>query len=140
MNPRFEQLIRESYLDHNYNCAETMLRACNLYYNLGLKEEQYKLMAAFGGGLQSGNVCGALSGCSATLGMMLVETKAHECDALRQAEIQLIRGFRARLSDTQCAKLKAMHFHQEHRCLKTCLAAGEALEETIEQLRNQNLI
>lgn len=139
MSKTLNDIVRRCYLEENLNCAETLLKACNEYYQLDIPEDCYPLLSAFGGGMQTGNVCGALSGCTAALGKMLVETKAHECEDLRRCQVLLMRTFRQLLNETQCAKLKAMHFDMENRCLKTCFCAAQAMETTvaaIEQNRN----
>ena len=54
--------LAAKYYQQGYNCAETIIRAGNKYYNLGLDENAFRITGAFGGGLQVGDVCGALTG------------------------------------------------------------------------------
>lgn len=54
--------IAEKYYIQGYNCAESLIRAGNEYYNLNLDENALKMTGAFGGGFHVGDVCGALSG------------------------------------------------------------------------------
>ena len=54
--------IAEKYYKQGYNCAESVLRAGNEYYQLGLDENAIHAFAGFGGGLHCGDVCGALTG------------------------------------------------------------------------------
>ena len=55
-----KDLVGKYYLDQNYNCAESVLRAGNEYYDLGLHDRDMIVVAAYGGGIQSGNTCGAV--------------------------------------------------------------------------------
>lgn len=52
--------IAEKYYIQGYNCAESLIRAGNEYYNLNLDENALKMTGAFGGGFHVGDVCGAL--------------------------------------------------------------------------------
>ncbi|MGN1031773.1 MAG: C-GCAxxG-C-C family (seleno)protein [Butyricicoccaceae bacterium] len=117
------------FYKRGYNCAETVVRAANEVYGLGLSDSEMKLMAGFGAGMGCGQVCGALSGAIAAISAKLVETKAHDCPELGKTCTDMVRGFKLRLKDTQCKNLKAMYFNQENRCLKTVLEACDALEE-----------
>ena len=42
--------IAEKYYIQGYNCAESLIRAGNEYYNLNLDENALKMTGAFGGG------------------------------------------------------------------------------------------
>ena len=48
------------YYHMGYNCAESIIRAGNEVYGLDLHDRDMKMTAAFGGGFQIGDVCGAL--------------------------------------------------------------------------------
>ena len=37
--------LRRSYLEKDYNCAETILRAANEEYLLGLNEDSFRLVS-----------------------------------------------------------------------------------------------
>lgn len=134
------QAVFRLYTTQNTNCSETLLEACNEIYDLQLPEGSSRLFSVFGSGMYSGNVCGALSALSAVLSYQIVEDRAHTCEALRPAQLTLVRNFREILGDTQCPKCKMMHHTPEHRCLKTCLLAAKAMEKTIADLRQKELI
>ncbi|MFR9256758.1 MAG: C-GCAxxG-C-C family (seleno)protein [Merdibacter sp.] len=68
----------ELYYLSGYNCAECMLHAANDVYALGLDEHAMRLAAGFGGGMQVGEVCGALTGAICAIASRYVETKAHD--------------------------------------------------------------
>ena len=114
-----------------YNCAETIVRAANEVYGLGLSDNDMKMMAGFGAGMGCGQVCGALSGAIAAISAKLIETKAHECPDLGPTCTSMVREFKLRLSDTECKNLKAKYFNRENRCLHTILDACDALEKVM---------
>ena len=66
------------YYRMGYNCAESIIRAGNEVYDLGLHDKDMNMTAAFGGGFQIGDVCGALSGAACVISSRYVETKAHD--------------------------------------------------------------
>ncbi len=129
-----EQTVERLYTTENTNCSETLIEACNEVYHLGLDEKARRMMAGFGSGLYTGNVCGALCGCTAALSCLLVEDRAHSCAPLRSAEVLLVRNFRRIVGETQCAKCQLLHRTPELRCLRTCLLAAQAMDETITEL------
>ena len=63
------------YANHNYNCGEAILLAANDVYQLGLSQEDTKLVAGFGGGMGVGGTCGALAGSLAVIGKKYIEKK-----------------------------------------------------------------
>ena len=135
-----EQNVRHHYLTSNHNCAETLLAACNDTFNLNLPTSSLILVSGFGGGMFTGNTCGALSGCTAALGTMLVKTKAHETPDLPKAQRLLVRNFRSALGDTHCAQIKPNFHSPEERCLNTCLMAAQAMNQTLLELHEQGIL
>ena len=71
-----KDLLPKYYFEQNYNCAETILRAANEYYDLKLHDRDMILVGAYGAGIQSGNTCGAVLSAAAVLSMKYVEAKA----------------------------------------------------------------
>lgn len=137
---RLEKQVRHYYTEENHNCAETLLAACNEAFGLNLPKESTILLSGFGRGMFTGNVCGALAGCNAALACMLVDTKAHDCAELPKAQQLLNRNFRNTLSDTQCSKLRGIHHSEETRCLKTCLLAAKAMNQTLAELQEKGVV
>ncbi|UNT96475.1 C-GCAxxG-C-C family (seleno)protein [Allobaculum mucilyticum] len=135
-----EETVHRLYATQNTNCAETLLAACNEVYDLDLPESSIRLMSGFGSGLYTGNVCGALCGLTAALSMLLVEDRAHTCKPLRPSQVLLVRNFRQILGETQCAKCKALHHSETERCLKTCLLAAQAMNQTVSELEEQGVL
>ena len=55
-----KDLYEKYYFEGNYNCAETIIRAGNDYYDLGLHDRDIIAYGGFGAGIQTGNTCGAV--------------------------------------------------------------------------------
>lgn len=125
--------LAAQYYKQGYNCAESITRAGNEYYNLGLDEKAFRMTGAFGGGLQVGDICGALSGSACVISSKYIETKAHECADLRPIMLKLVRAFQTKFSSRLCAQIKAKFYSKEVACLNTVTTAAEVLEETINE-------
>lgn len=126
-----KDLLGKYYFDQNYNCAETILRAGNEYYDLGLHDYDMKLVAAYGAGIQSGNTCGAVLAGASILSMKYVEAKAHESDDIRPVVNMLIKAFNEEYSSTLCKDIKPQSFKPEYRCLKTIETSCDIIEKVI---------
>ncbi len=132
--PELKELVEKYYNDVRYNCSETILHAGNDYYQLGLHEEDMKMLAGFGSGMYSGSTCGALVASAAVISKIVVKTKAHDhLDVLRPVISTLYRNFRETLGGTDCAHVRPEYHTKETRCLNTCLAAAEVLERTVNE-------
>lgn len=132
-----EQNVEHFYMEENYSCSETLLLSCDKTFNLNIPEGSFRLISGFSRGMYTGNLCGALSGCTAALSYLLVETCAHDTIILADAERKLVRNFREYLTDTQCPKIKVTHHSPETRCLNTCLNAAKAMNKTLLELANE---
>lgn len=123
--------LAKYYFDGNYNCAESLLHAANEYYALGLEERSMKLVAAYGGGIQCGNTCGAVLSAAAVLAMKYVQAKAHESEEIRPVVNAMMDAVQARFGSVLCRDIKPQVFQQQRRCLTTVEAVCDILEETI---------
>lgn len=119
------------YFEGNYNCAETIIRAANEYYELGLHDRDMIMVGAYGAGIQCGNTCGAVLSAVAVLSMKYVEAKAHECEEIKPVVMKLMRKFQAKYGSTLCKDIKPQSFKPEYRCQMTIEASCDILEETI---------
>lgn len=125
--------IGKFYLDGNYNCAETILRAANDYYGLELHDRDMIMVGAYGAGIQTGSTCGAVLGAVAVLSMKYIEAKAHESEDIKPVVQKLMRKFDEKFGSTLCKDIKAQVFTKEIRCQKTIEIACDILEETISE-------
>ena len=125
---------REYFIDKDYNCAESTLRLANDRYELGLTDDEMKLVAACGGGFSSGLNCGVLCACAAAISKKLVETKSHDCEALKPTMIEFVERFREVCGGTDCSVLKPMHVKEGQRCLEMVELGEKVLAEFMEKL------
>ena len=103
--------IREKALywhKKGYNCAQAVLAACSEL--TGLDEKTALAMSAgFGGGLRSGEVCGAISGAVMALGMAYPFTDGSDAEAKQKiAELakQCVAAAAEKYSKVRCSELK----------------------------------
>lgn len=126
-----KDLLPKYYFEQNYNCAETILRAANEYYDLQIHDKDMILVGAYGAGIQSGNTCGAVLSAAAVLSMKYVEAKAHESEDIRLVVVKMMRKFNEKYGSTLCKDIKPQSFKPEYRCRETINTACDILEETI---------
>lgn len=124
-----KQKLYEYYIDKDYNCAETMIRAANEEYNLGMPEETLKLVSGFGGGMGCGATCGALSSALAVISTFLVEDKAHSTDGFGDKCGEFCHRFEREEGSTLCSIIKENNSIEGRRCLKTVEDAYALLEK-----------
>lgn len=122
------------YRDTDYNCAEAMLHAGNDVLKLSLSDEDMVMMAGFGAGMYSGLTCGALIAGVAILSKLLVKTNAHAESGYFKPIIQsMVSHFEKNLGSTQCQDIRPFNHTPEQGCIKTVIAAAQALEQTLEE-------
>lgn len=126
-----KDVAKQYYEEGNYNCAETIIRAANDYYGLGLHDRDMIMVAGYGGGIQVGSTCGALLGCVSVLAMKYVEQRAHESADIRPVTVLLTKKFKEQFGSTLCAEVKPKFFSRELRCANTVDLACDVLEETL---------
>ncbi|MBQ7463895.1 MAG: C_GCAxxG_C_C family protein [Lachnospiraceae bacterium] len=123
--------IGKYYFEGNYNCAETLIRAANDYYDLGLHDRDMISYGVFGAGIQTGNTCGAVIAAAAVLSMKYVEKKAHESSDIKPVTIRLMQEFNKKYGSVLCKEIKPQSFDPEVRCKNTVEAACDILESVI---------
>ena len=119
------------YFDGNYNCAESLLRAANDYYHLGLHDQDMILNGGFGAGMQAGLTCGALLSAISVLSYRYIAAKAHESEDINPVVNRLLALFQQKMQSIMCAEIKPRVFVEGKRCLATVEAVCDALEEAI---------
>ena len=126
-----KDLAETYYFENNYNCAESILRAANEYYHLELHDRDMILVGAMGGGIQTGNTCGAILAAASILSIKYVEAKAHESTDIKPVTQILMRKVREKYGSHLCKDIKAQSFKPEYRCKMTVYTICDILEETI---------
>ena len=119
------------YYGQGYNCAESLVYGANAAWNLNLDENACHLMAGLGGGLQVGDVCGALTGAVCALSCLIVKTKAHDCAELKPLTQTVIGQVRQRLGSLRCEEIKPRLFQPERRCAATVENCADVLEPVL---------
>lgn len=122
------------YYDKKYdlNCAECMVVAANEEYDLNIPKVAIKSMAAFGGGMGIGSVCGAATGAISVIGMMFAEDRGHASPQVKEMTIQFMDEFNKELKSLECVPLKEMYFRSdEQRCIEMMKVAAVTLDKII---------
>ena len=128
-----KDIAEKYYFSENYNCAETIIRAANEYYALGLHDRDMIMVAGYGAGMQTANVCGTLLSAIAVLSMKYVETRAHESQDIRQVVGLLTKKFKSEFGSTLCREIKPCYFQKEIRCANTISLACDILEKVLSE-------
>ena len=126
--------VREIFLDQDHNCAEALLLWADEKYGLGVAPEDVKLVSGFGGGLGSGENCGALLGALAALSKALVRERAHATTGFGATCAGLVNRFRAELGTIECTELKEKYRRPDVRCLYVVERAAAILDEYMQAL------
>ena len=129
--------VREIFLDKDYNCAEAVLLWADERYGLGVAPEDVKLVSGFGGGLGSGENCGALLGALAALSKALVRERAHATTGFGATCTGLVDRFRAELGTIECTELKEKYRRPDVRCLYVVERAAAILDEYMQELEEK---
>lgn len=119
------------YYEQGYNCAESLVYGTNAALKLNLDENACHLMAGLGGGLQVGDVCGALTGAVCALGCLIVKTKAHDCPELKPLTQAVVEQVRTRLGSLRCDEIKPRLFQPERHCAATVENCADILEAVL---------
>ena len=126
--------VKEYYLGKNFNCAESVLRAANDEYQLGLDEKALVTAGGFGGGMGAGGSCGALCGAIQALGAkMLTEGRAADCPGFRAKCAGYYKAFEEALGSSECRNLGPKYKNGEIRCYAVVEKAYELLKTAMEE-------
>ena len=129
--------VREIFLDQDRNCAEALLLWADEKYGMGVAPEDVKLVSGFGGGLGSGENCGALLGALAALSKALVRERAHATTGFGATCAGLVNRFRAELGTIECTELKEKYRRPDVRCLYVVERAAAILDEYMQELEEK---
>ncbi len=126
-----KNVYEKYYFEGNYNCAETIIRAGNEYYDLGLHDRDMIAFGGFGAGIQTGNTCGAVLAAVSVLSVKYIEKNAHESKDIKPVTTALIREFNNKYGSILCRDIKPLSFNPDIRCKNTIEAACDILERVI---------
>lgn len=105
---RAEQCRQEAealYRSGTYHCAEAVLAAISHHFRPDLPEEIVQMASGFGGGSGTGCICGAVSGGTVALGLVLKDDKKHITHQTRE----LHAWFKERYGVTCCTTIRKTH-------------------------------
>ena len=104
--------------------------AANEEYNLNLSEQTLKVMAGFGGGMATGDVCGVVTGSIGVIGIMFTEVSGHKSPIVKEMTREFIERFKEKLGYIKCIDLKKEYINVK-RCTLMIEIGAEILEDII---------
>ena len=131
-----KERVRVYNLEGDYNCAESLLRASNDEYNLGLTEESLKVAGGFGGGCYSGRLCGACAGSIMAISKKYIHERAHIDVKAQERVNEYVEAFIEVLGSDLCTELKEKYFDEtleKGRCMRTMGMAADILEKKMQK-------
>ena len=120
----------ERYGGVNLNCCERILRGANIAYDLGMREEDMRVSAPFGGGMGIGSTCGAIVGALMALSMRHAGVAEKTTPLKEEVVVPFLERVRAELGALDCAAIKP-HMAVEGDCTPTVLAVARLMDEAM---------
>ena len=130
------------YLEQDYNCAESILRAANDKYSLGLSEETFHALGGFGGGCCSGRLCGACAAGVAAISAKYIKTRLHADETAKERVSLFMTDYIKSMGSDLCDELKKKYYDEKlesGRCRRTVELAADLLEVELEQFMSDDL-
>ena len=124
-----------NYYQQGYNCAEAMILGGDVYYELNLPKESFLTMAAFGGGMNREDLCGAISGGVALLGLIFVKNRSYESEIIKEITQEYVDRFESSMGSLNCKILKDSHRNEVEKCASVVDASSRILEEIVEKYK-----
>jgi C_GCAxxG_C_C family probable redox protein len=115
------------------NCAETMLRAVDLAYDLALPPSALKLAAGFGGGMGVESSCGVITGGIMALSALFVRERAHEGERIKSLSREYIRRFTEKTTSINCSYLKQHRRAPSGDCVPLMYEGACILEDIVQR-------
>ena len=119
------------YLEQDYNCAETTLRLINDRYDLGLKDDDFKLVGAYGGGFGCGITCGVLASDMAAIGRLAIEGRAHATEGFKELCARYVSEFQEKMGSADCCVVKEKFVDGDRRCIKVVQDGADLFERFV---------
>jgi C_GCAxxG_C_C family probable redox protein len=128
------ELVNKYHIGTDLSCAESMFRACNEYYHLGLGEETRKMFSLMGIGMQSGqSCCGAFT---VAVGMIGLGTALDgQIDRENQLGYEMVRELtdfvQNRFGTLRCSELQKLDVYGYD---DPCYAVVEEIAKKLEEM------
>ena len=127
-----KNMVKKYYdKSYNLNCAEVIIYAANEEYGLNLNKEAFKTMSAFGGGMAVEDVCGAITGSLAVIGIMFTKNISHESTKIKELSKKFFQEYENILGFRDCRELKEKYHNYDIRCSIMVETAADVLEKII---------
>ncbi len=117
--------------EYDYSCSESFLHAANDYYNLGLEEKSFKMIAPFSGGMYIEGICGIITAGLTVIGLLFTENVAHQSKYVKEISIKWIEEFEMLKKSTTCKSLKEMYRDEITGCTNLIIEGAEIFEHII---------
>ena len=121
---------KERYGGVNLNCCERILRGANIAYGLGMREEDMRVSAPFGGGMGIGSTCGAIIGALMALSMRHAGVAEKATPLKDEVVVPFLERVRAELGALDCAAIKP-RMAVEGDSTPTVLAVARLVDEAM---------
>ena len=126
------QCAKDYFLSKDMNCAESVLRAANDCYNMGLDESALKLSGGFGAGLYCGHTCGAICGGVMALSKLYNVDRAHKSPSLSKATASFMKQCSEQLEHFECRELKPIYRKDNTiKCADLVAKVAEILDKVV---------
>lgn len=123
------------YYDDCLNCAQAVFLAVSDKYNLGYTIADTKIMSGFGGGMASGEACGALTGGVAGLGVLILKDSETGSPLLHDMTVEFVKQFKEYFSSVNCCDISPSYKKERpDGCVKTVVLASEILDKILEDI------
>lgn len=129
-----KQRAERYYLEDDYNCAESILRAANDEYGFGLDEKSMRVMAGYGSGLGCGATCGALCGAIAAISAAMIDTRAHATPGFRKICADFDARFHECFGSIDCRDIRKKSERAGLQCVDTVGVTADLLEAYLNTL------
>ena len=127
--------IKDKALEYHmsgYNCAQSVIAALGEYTNLD-EDTALAISAGFGGGVRSGEICGAISGAVMALGLAFPFNDANDTDAKKKISVlasRCVAEAKEKYGCVRCLELKSNGV--------SCAETIGYMAEVAEKLINEN--
>ncbi len=131
-NLKLKDLVRKyKGKEYDYSCSESFLHAANDYYNLGLEEKAFKMVAPFSGGMYIEGICGIITAGLTVIGLLFTENVAHDSKYIKEISTKWINEFQEIKKSTVCKNLKEMYRDEVIGCTNLIIEGAEIFEHII---------
>jgi len=125
--------IENIYLTQEINCAEAVFRAALMSRNLELEAPYYYMMSGFSGGASTENLCGAILGGIAAIGLLLNKGNEIGFDSSKQASKEFVIAAKECLGSEICHEIKTTWRDEITRCFSAVMEITVKLEQVLQK-------